>query len=205
MDKLTLSNPVVIVVIGLPGAGKSFFATQFATSLDVALVSEDKIRWTLFAHHTYNENENAIVKQVANMMVAELFKTKETFILDGGHNDRASRAILTTQAKKAGYDVFTVIVQTDTPTAKQRSTKRHAKKASNLYTQPIDGNTFETQCKKYQAPLRIERTTIVISGKHTYSTQARIVLKKILGTQGDTLPAEQHPTPAVRPYGPLVQ
>jgi predicted kinase len=126
MDKAAPSNPLVIAVIGLPGSGKSFFAEQFSNSLDVALVSEDKVRWMLFAHHTYNENENSIVRQVANMMTAELFKTKKTFLLDGGYNSRTSRAALATQAKKAGYKILTVIVQTDEPTAKRRATHRSA-------------------------------------------------------------------------------
>ncbi|MCL2174151.1 ATP-binding protein [Candidatus Saccharibacteria bacterium] len=202
MDKTTLSSPLAVVVVGLPGSGKSFFATQFATSLDVALVSEDKIRWMLFAHHTYNDSENVVVKQVADMMTAELFKTGKTFVLDGGYNSRVSRMALATQAKKAGYIVLTVVVQTDTPTAKQRSTKRSAKRAGDLYKQSISDDLFETQGKKYQAPLRVDKTTVVISGKHTYSTQARIVLGKFLEAQNTPATARQT-APIARPHGPF--
>jgi predicted kinase len=204
MDKATLSNPTVIIVIGLPGSGKSFFATQFASTFGAALVSEDKIRWMLFAHHTHNESENTIVKQVAEMMASELFKTKKTFILDGGHNDKASRSALTTTAKKAGYKVLTIVVQTDMLTAEKRSAKRDARKSGDRYKQPLSSDGFIALAKKYQAPLRIDKTAVVISGKHTYSTQARTVLKKMLGSQN---PASIEPqsVPIVRSRGPFIQ
>jgi len=204
MDKATMSSPLVIVIVGLPGSGKSFFATQFATSLDAALISEDKIRWMLFSHHAYSDNENTVVKQVANMIMSELFKTKKTFVLDGGYNDRVSRTALNATAKKAGYCVLTVVVQTDVPTAKQRSINRNAKKAGDVHKQSLSDGLFESQSKKYQAPLAIDKTAVVISGKHTYSTQARVVLKKILELQG-VAPVEQRPAPIVRPRGPFVQ
>jgi len=204
MDKATLPKATVIVVIGLPGSGKSFFATQFAASLDVALISEDKIRWMLFSHHTYDNNENTVVKQVSNMMIEELFKTKKTFVLDGGYDERVTRQALNTQAKKAGYSLLTIVVQTDLPTAKQRSSKRSAKNPGDRYKQPLSNEMFEIRSKQYQAPVRVDQTVVVISGKHTYSTQARIVLKKMLEAQG-TAPTEPRPAPIVRPRGPFIQ
>jgi predicted kinase len=205
MDKTTLSNPVVIVVVGLPGSGKSFFATQFAKTFGTAIVSEDKIRWMLFAHHTHNENENSIVGQISGMMAAELFKPRKTFVLDGGYNDRDSRATLAASARKAGYEVMTIAVQIDTPTAKSRAAHRDARKLSDRYKQPLPPREFATQAKKYQAPLRIDRTAVVISGKHTYSTQARTVLRKMLEIQGAAAPIEHQEAPTVRSRGPFVQ
>ena len=74
MEALTLSSPMIIEVVGLPGSGKSFFANQFANTFGAALVSQDKIRWTLFAHHTYSDNENAMVEQVADLLITETTK-----------------------------------------------------------------------------------------------------------------------------------
>jgi predicted kinase len=206
MDKVTLSNPLVIIVTGLPGAGKSFFATQFSDSFGSALISEDKIRWTLFANHTHDKNENIVVKQIVDMMLLELFKTKKTFVVDGDeYSNRASRSTLIAKAKKAGYGTITVVVQTDTLTAKQRSLHRNTKKLRDAYKQSISSDVFEAQSKKYQAPLSTDKTKVVISGKHTYPTQARIVLKKILEVQNINQ-TEQPTKQIVRPRrGPFVQ
>jgi hypothetical protein len=204
MDKRIMSKPLAIIIIGLPGAGKSFFARQFANSLSAPLISEDEIRWMLFAHHTHDKSENTVVKQVANMMITELFKTKRTFVLDGGYNDKASRMALATQTRKAGYNILTIVVQTDEPTAKRRSTNRSEKRAGDIHAQSLSAEMFDAQSKKYQAPLRTDKATVVISGKHTYSTQARVVLKKILEVQ-DVAEIAPRPTPIVRPRGPFVQ
>ena len=207
MNKVVSASPIVVVLVGLPGSGKSFFATQFANSLDYPLVSEDKIRWMLFANHTHNDSENAIVKQIANTMISELFKTKKTFLLDGGYNSRTYRATLAAQAKKAGYKIVTVVVQTDMPTTKQRSVKRNTQKPVDRHKQPLDSREFTLQTKKYQAPLHNDKTVVVISGKHTYTTQARTVLKKILEVHNTAAPVQiaQRPTPTVRPRGPFIQ
>jgi predicted kinase len=205
MEALTLSSPMIIEVVGLPGSGKSFFATQFANTFGSALVSEDKIRWTLFAHHTYSESENAMVKQVADLMITELLRSGKTFVCDGGYNSKITREELAARAKKAGFRVLTIVVQTDEPTAQRRAVKRDPKKHGDQYKQSLTASEFANQKKQYQAP-NIDRDAVVISGKHTYATQARIVLKKIVETQGSRpAAAETRPTPIVRSRGPFIQ
>ena len=69
MEALTLSSPMIIEVVGLPGSGKSFFANQFANTFGAALVSQDKIRWTLFAHHTYSGHYSHITPIATTKML----------------------------------------------------------------------------------------------------------------------------------------
>ena len=183
MDRVTLSNPMAIILVGLPGSGKSFFANQFASNLEAPIVSEDKIRWTLFAHHTYSDSENTVVKQVASMIITELLKTKQTFILDGGYDNRVLREKLIAQVKKAGFKVVTIVVQTDPSTAQQRSKGRNSNRVGDRYKQALSESDFTNLAKKYQAPLQGDKTAVVISGRHTYPSQARIVLKKIFEIQ----------------------
>ncbi|MCL2038239.1 ATP-binding protein [Candidatus Saccharibacteria bacterium] len=210
MESLNLSNPLVIVVAGPPGSGKSFFATQFAQTFGAALVSRDKVRWTLFAHHTYSDNENTMVEQVADLIVTELFRTGKTFVLDGGYDTRTARAELTAEAKKAGFKILTIVVQTDGPTSQTRATKRDARRSGDKYKQSLSAEEFDAQVKAYQPPI-VDKNTVVISGKHTYQTQARTVLKKIIETQGvkrSATPTAEAPgtrPPIARSRGPFVQ
>lgn len=207
METLTLSSPMAVVVVGLPGAGKSFFAKQFAATFGAALVSEDKIRWTLFAHHTYSENENAVVSEVAELLISELFRTSKTFVLDGGYNRKDAREEIAAQAKKAGFQVLTIVVQTDEPTSRRRSLKRSAKNRGDQYKQSLTEAEFDRQKKLYQAPT-VTKNTVVISGKHTYATQARMVLKKMVEAQssGAKIPVTaSRPKPILRSRGPFIQ
>ena len=211
MESLNLSNPLVMVVIGLPGSGKSFFAGAFAQTFGAALVSRDKIRWTLFAHHTYSDNENTMTDQVSDLLITELFRTRKTFVLDGGYDTRVARAELAAEARKAGFKVLTIIVQTDEPTSQRRAANRDARRSGDKYKQSLSAEEFAAQVKAHQPPV-IDKNTVVISGKHTYQTQVRTVLKKIIETQGvkhDTAaPAAGTPgtrSPIARPRGPFVQ
>lgn len=194
MDKLNLSQPLVIVVTGLPGSGKTFFANSFATTFGAASVSNDKIRWTLFANHTYSENENAMVDQISDLLIAELLRTKRTFIIDGGYNSSLKRKHIEIIAKKAGFATLTVEVQTEPLTAKDRAKSRSAKNPCDKFKQSLKPEQFAKLVKNYEAPT-IGRSSVVISGKHTAQTQLRTVLKKIVEMERN--PAQEKKAPTV--------
>ena len=211
MEALTLSSPMVIEVVGLPGSGKSFFANQFASTFGAAIVSRDKIRWTLFANHTYSDNENAMVDQVADLLITELFRTKKTFVLDGGYNKESSRYSIANKARKNGYRILTIVVQTDEPTSRRRATKRSSKKPGDQYKQSLTDEQFDAAKKLYVEPSTTQQDVVVISGKHTYNTQAKIVLRKMLEISGKSvarrdIPVSEQPRVSlnIRPRGPFV-
>ena len=211
MEALTLSSPMVIEVVGLPGSGKSFFANQFASTFGAAIVSRDKIRWTLFANHTYSDNENAMVDQVADLLITELFRTKKTFVLDGGYNKESSRHSIANKARKNGDRVLTIVVQTDEPTSRRRATKRSSKKPGDQYKQSLTDEQFDAAKKLYVEPSTTQQDVVVISGKHTYNTQAKIVLRKMLEISGKSvtrrdIPVSEQPRVSlnIRPRGPFV-
>ena len=202
MEALTLSSPMIIEVVGLPGSGKSFFANQFANTFGSAIVSQDKIRWTLFAHHTYSDNENAMVEQVADLLITELLRTKKTFVLDGGYNTAATRHTMANIARKHGYRVLTIVVQTDEPTSKRRATKRSDKKPGDRYKQSLTEAQFEQAKSLYEEPSTTAADVVVISGKHTYNTQAKIVLRKMIEISGQSTAAKRDEAKGSRPVQP---
>lgn len=207
-DATPISKPMIVQIVGPAGAGKSFFARRFSKTFGAPLVSRDRLRWTLFAHHTYSEDEESIVSQVTDVMVDELLKTGKLFILDGGYNRRPARNLIRDKAQKNNYQIFTIIVQTDEPTARNRATHRNQRSVDDRYNQSLSAEQYAAQIKAYQPPV-VDKNTVVISGKHTYSTQARIVLKKLVEAQ--KIPIATYTKPKVRPisavrsFGPFIQ
>jgi predicted kinase len=178
---------MVIVVVGLPGVGKSFFARRFAETFNAPLVSEDKIRYTLFSGHTYSKNENIMVEQVARLIIDELLVSGKTFILDGGYNTRSSRENITRLATQYGFRTLIVWVQTDELTARRRAEGRSLKNPGDQYKQSLNPEQYDTIERTFTVPdldLK-ERNTVVISGKHTYAAQAKTVLQKIVESRSD--------------------
>lgn len=189
MSTLQSARPILIVTIGHPGAGKSFFARQFAETFHAPLISFDEIRYELFNDITHSDDEDIIVARVAGIQLRELFKTKRTVMIDGGHNPKVSRIELARIARAIGYDVLYVWVQTDEKTARARSLRRNPSRDMDVFNRSLSIEEFEHQYRKFTEPNHSE-PFVVISGRHTYASQARIVLKRL---------ANNHETPRREP------
>jgi predicted kinase len=203
MKSLSLSRPLVIIVIGLPGSGKSFFARQFADMFGAPLVSVDFIRHALSPQSQYVAEEDALVNALAHSQTVELLKTGKTFVIDGGLNHRAARLAVERLASKHGYGKLTIWVQTDEPTSLSRSMKRSAKRQTDELNAPMDAAAFARYRKQFGIPTPSENI-VVISGKHTFATQARVILKKLVAPRDTVVtvrPPETNPEqkPDVQP------
>lgn len=176
------TKPLLVVVLGLPGAGKSFFARRFADTFNAPLVSYDEIRSELFNDLSYSDDENAIVNRIAEMQLRELMKMKKIIVIDGGHNPKVSRNNLKSVAKQAGYEILCIWVQTDERTTRERSLKRSARREDDRFNRSISNDEYDRMARKFTPPSQYERY-VVISGRHTYNTQAKTVLKNMIAPQ----------------------
>jgi len=182
-------------MIGRPGAGKSFFARQFAETFNAPLVSYDRLRYELFSKPSFSAEEQAIIERLAQLQTNELLKTRSTFIIDGGHDTKASRVKLSTLARQKDYDTLLIWVQTDEPTSKQRSLKRKVAKGEDNLNAPLTEEQYTTMSRRLTDPT--SEPHVVISGKHTYTTQARTVLRRLAEARTSETPAvEATPRPA---------
>lgn len=168
MKSLQLSKPHLVVMVGLPGAGKTFFANHFAETFHAPLVSWQSIRTELFNEPTYGKDEDAIVERIASLQLGELLKTGATILYEGNSLVYAHRQALVKHATEQGYDVLFVWVQTDPATARSRALKQRR----------LTPDEFDAQSRRFTA-LKSTEQYIVISGKHTYASQLKIVLRRL--------------------------
>lgn len=66
---------MIVIVMGLPGSGKSYFASRLAAVMHAVYISSDKVRRALIASRTYMEEEKELV--YANMLVQMLQMIQE--------------------------------------------------------------------------------------------------------------------------------
>lgn len=167
----------MIIMVGLPGSGKSFFAEKFAETFSAPFVCEQKIAALC----------NDKTGDMIDLMLGELFKTKQSIIFEGASDVRAERIILAKRARQAGYEPLFVWVQVDSLTAKDRS----------VGTKPgfISPEEFERAERRFAPPSTIEKP-LVISGKHTYASQAKVVLKKLSSPRTEATPRATPARPA---------
>jgi len=174
MKHLSLTKPHVIVMVGIPGSGKTFFAEKFADTFHAPYVSREKIAALA------PDAADALAEQ----QLDELLKTGKSIIFEGNTDTRVSRTDLARKARLAGYEVLLVWPQTDIATAKQRTIKAYS----------ISSDDYDKMVRRFTPPTLPEKP-VVISGKHTYASQAKVVLQRLSGPRAEI---STHNTPPTR-------
>lgn len=162
-------------MVGIPGSGKSFFAQRFADTFSAPYIDFDEIQRIV----EYTEQTEKLIA----MQLKELFKTKQLVLFEGSTASRTEREELARLAKSAGYETVFVWVQTDAGSSLQR-----ARKAG------WSEEELEAHDERFSPPHDKEKP-VVISGKHTFGTQLKIVLNRLSGPRREE-------TTLVRPVAP---
>jgi len=173
MKSTDANKPHLIITVGIPGSGKSFFAEHFADIFKAPIISYDLLRRQIFTNPAFNDDEDNIISHVANHVLEEVLKTKRTVIYEGKTNLRSERIAIAQKAREAGYEPLFVWVQTEPNAAKLRATKASVEKPA------LSPEKFAHKLKQFTPPNLSERA-IVISGKHTFASQLKIVLKHLI-------------------------
>lgn len=175
MKSLSLSTPKLVVLVGIPGSGKTYFGDKFSDTFGAPYINTSAIRQTLTDQPTYSSDEQYVVDMLSLLQLGELFKTRKTILFEGNTSARTHRTHIAKLAKEHGYEALFVWVQTDPATSQKRATR--TTRGSKHLTIPLD--LFERLSASFEDLDKTE-TSAVISGRHTYASQARTVLKRLV-------------------------
>lgn len=178
MKPLQLNRPHAIMMVGLPGSGKTFFASHFADTFGAPYIDAQAL--------TTLAKDTASATKLITMFVSEVIRTGQTFIFEGDTSSRTLRTEFAQFARANGYQPLIVWVQVDQKTAADRSVK----------LAKLDKVSFEKSLKTFSAPHPSEKP-VVISGKHTYASQVKTVLAHLTRdtTAGSTITRPAATTP----------
>src|SRR5579883_2047224 len=101
MPKIIPSKPLLIMLYGLPGAGKTYFARQLCDNIQAAHVQGDRIRGELFERPQYDKPENAVVSQLMDYMSHEFLNAGISVVYDMNAMRSTQRLALREMARKA--------------------------------------------------------------------------------------------------------
>lgn len=177
MTKVVPTKPLLIMLYGYAGAGKSFFARQMCEHLQAAHVHGDRIRGELFEKPRYDKEEDDVIAQLMDYMTAEFLNAGLSVIYDVNSMRISQRRMMREMARKSHAQPLLVWLQIDPESAYARTNNRDRRRADDKYAAPSDRATFERIAGSMQNPQNEEY--IVVSGKHTFDTQLSAFIKRL--------------------------
>ncbi len=177
MQKIIANKPVLILLYGFPGAGKTYFARQLTEVLAAANVQGDRIRSELFSDPSYNKQENDIVEHLMRYMTSEFLNSGVSVVYDTNAQRLIQRRELRDLARKAQAQTLLIWLQIDTESAFGRLSERDKRKSDDKYAASYTRGSFDDYIAHMQNPHNED--FMVISGKHTFNTQKSAVVKKL--------------------------
>ena len=170
MAKIIPNKPVLIMLYGFPGAGKTAFARELCEIFQAAHVYGDRMRLDLFEQPRFDKQENDVLMQLMNYMTTEFLHAGMSVVYDINAMRAKQRLELRELARKSHAQPILLWLQIDPESALTRVTKRDRRRAEDKYAAPIDRRMFEQIAGHMQNPTASE-DYVVMSGKHTFKTQ----------------------------------
>lgn len=177
MGKLQTNAPVLIMLYGYPGAGKTHFAGELSKAMEVAHVQSDRIRFELFEKPQYTKQEDEIVNHLMEYMTEEFLSAGVNVIFDTNANRLVQRRALREIARKMKAKSLIVWLQTDQESAMARIAARDRRRNDDKFARPYTKEEFKLAVGSMQKPQNEDY--VVISGKHTFSMQRSAIVKKL--------------------------
>lgn len=177
-SRIQTNRPILILLYGFPGSGKTHFARQLSDDLQSAHVHGDRIRHELFEQPRYDREENAVVTQLMEYMTEEFLSAGLNVIYDTNAARFGQRRALRDMARRHGADSIIVWFQMDADSAYQRTRMRDRRKSDDKYARDYSSELFKRYVSHMQQPQNEDY--VVVSGKHVFTSQRTAILKKLI-------------------------
>ena len=110
---------MIVIVFGLPGSGKSYFASKFAKVINAGYINSDMIRKEIFKERVYSDEEKSSVYDNMLKQMKDSVKQKKNLVLDATFHKKDIRKMFVDEMKGKGGISF-IEIQADENTTRER-------------------------------------------------------------------------------------
>ncbi len=118
-------RPMLVLVCGLPGAGKSYFSRKLLQKVPLAYIQSDVMRKTLFPIPDYSEQESSGLFQALHLLIRRLLQRRIPVLFDATSLNERHRAPLYHIADELGVKLFIVFTTAPRSVIKARLDHRY--------------------------------------------------------------------------------
>ena len=90
---------MIVIVLGLPGSGKSYFASRLAEVIQADYINSDQIRKGMFSKRIYSEQEKGAVYDAILKKMKTLVKLNKDLVIDATFQRGDSRQLFIRQLR----------------------------------------------------------------------------------------------------------
>lgn len=101
---------MIVIVMGLPGSGKSFFASRLSTAIHADYINSDRLRKKMIANRTYSIKEKELVYNEMRRQVSQAIKQNKNLVLDATFYKKEARNKFREEAAAAVDIIFIEII-----------------------------------------------------------------------------------------------
>jgi predicted kinase len=182
-----VSPPALIVLCGLPGAGKSRLARELSARAPVTVISADRVRRILVSQPAYSDQEHAFVHAVCHRLARRGLDEGRTVALDSTNLRQQHRQRFLGLADRYHVPCHVVHVECEEATIRSRLRRR-------MRGEGTDGSTADERVyellRETVEPVR--EPCVRVRGDGDVTTAARTVLS-LLRPEGVALPTYRSP------------
>jgi hypothetical protein len=119
-----MARPVLVVVVGLPGTGKSYFSRRLVEQVPMLILETDTLRRVLFPEPSYSASESARLFRACHLLIRNLLKKGIPLVFDATNLVEAHREHIYHIADQLGVKLVLVSIEAPPEVVYERLKRR---------------------------------------------------------------------------------
>jgi predicted kinase len=173
-------RPVLVLLSGLPGTGKSYFARRLAKATGAIVIETDMVRRTLYHPPRYTPGESFFVYQVSHHLIRDLLQRGHRVIFDATNLREAKREDLYRIADHARARLVIVRMVAPPEMVRERLERRQLRPSP----EDLSEATWEVYQHMRPGEERIRRPHLVVDTSQEISSSLTRVIRAMRSRDG---------------------
>jgi predicted kinase len=170
------SSPILVVLMGLPGSGKSYVASFLHKKYGYSVLSGESITYALLGTEKCTKEEYKVAYQILQDLASELLNEGYSVVIDGTNLSKVHREQIYTHAAGKRSILLYLLVNEDIAMRRISEREENFTDMQNI-TSKCSPETFQRFQDNIEEPTGTENAYIIKSDQNMLTEVARVIEK----------------------------